>query len=215
VPAATGTESPYELVLGERLSELHPRLQAYFRGIPSGRRGVGHGTFTRVGTRRRWLWPALWVLARQGVLFPVWASDVQFTVVNRAIRSHDGQVAVAAVRTFHFATGDRSMVDAVTTDRGGLTDYLGHHRRYRAGFTASVSGGTLVMVSTGMSVRLGNRWLAVPRMLAPVVTLTERFDDPTGRQHVEVITTVPGIGTVYEYAGSFEYGIVADSGGVT
>jgi hypothetical protein len=212
VPADTGTESPYERVLGERITALHPGLQAYFRGIPTGFRGVGTGTFTRVGTPRRWLWPILWVLARQGVLFPVWAADVPFTVVNRS--SLDGNVpTVSAVRTFHFDAGDRRMVDAVTVTESALTDYLGIRRRYRAGFDASVVEGVLVMTSSGVAIRLGNRWLTVPRFLAPVVSLTERYEDATERQHVEVVTSVRGIGRIYEYAGSFRYELVQDEGG--
>jgi hypothetical protein len=213
VPAETRAESPYERVLGERISQLHPGLQAYFQGIPDGHHGVGTGTFARVGTPRRWLWPILWVLGRQGVLFPVWASQVPFTVVNRGIRGAIDRTAVAAVRTFHFASGDRRMVDEVTADATGLIDHLGTRRRYRAGFDASVVSGNLVMTSTNLAVRLGKVWLAVPGFLAPVVSLSERFDDAAGRQHVEVITTVRGLGRVYEYAGSFEYALVPEKKG--
>jgi hypothetical protein len=217
VPAEARAESPYERVLGERFPQLHPGLQAYFQGVPDGRHGVGTGTFARVGTPRRWLWPILWMLGRQGVLFPVWAGQVPFTVVNRGIgstiRGYAGRTAVAAVRTFHFASGDRRMVDEVTADATGLVDHLGIRRRYRARFDASVVAGNLVMTSTNLAVRLGRLWLAVPGFLAPVVRLSERFDDATGRQHVEVITTVRGLGRVYEYGGSFEYAIVPKNKG--
>ena len=204
--------SPYELVLGERISQLHPRLQTYFRGIPDGFHGVGAGTFTRVGTPRRWLWPILWVLARQGVLFPVWASDVPFTVVNRGIRGSNGRVAVNAVRTFHFDFGDRHMVDAVTADATGLADYLGVRRRYRARFEVSVVGGQLVLASTAVAVRLGKLWVTAPGFLAPMVTLSERYDDVNERQHVEVITSMRGLGRIYEYAGSFDYELRPNKG---
>jgi hypothetical protein len=213
VPPSTAAESPYERVLGERIFQLHPGLQAYFRGIPAGYRGVGTGMFSTVGTSRRWLWPALWVLARQGVLFPVWERDVPFTVVNRGIRGSSGQVAVTAVRTFRLPSGDRHMMDAVTASASGLTDYLGIRRRYRARFEVSVVGGALAMTSTAVAVRFGRLWLRVPPLIAPIVTLSERYDDAAGRQHVEVITSVRGLGRVYEYAGSFEYALVQEEGG--
>jgi hypothetical protein len=197
--------SPYEQVLGDRASTLHPGLQAYFAGIPVGWLGTGTGTFQTVGTPRRWLWPVLWVLERQGILFPVWERDVPFSVVNRSSRDRDGTVAVTAVRTFRTTARTRRMVDAITAEGAELVDDLGYRRRYRARFAVSVESGALKMTTTGVAVRLRNTWLTVPRRLAPVVTLTERFHEQTGLQHVAVVTTMPGIGRVYEYAGSFVY----------
>ena len=88
-------DSPWRAALGEDFARLHPRLLAYFSAIPAGRVGRGTGTFDRVGTSRRWLWPVLRVLERRRILFPVWERDVAFTVENRA--DHSG---VSAVRTF-------------------------------------------------------------------------------------------------------------------
>lgn len=205
MPTGSVPDSPYGLALGGRFAELHPRLSGYFGPIPSGWVGEGSGVFTTVGTPRRWLWPLLAVLERQGVLFPVWETDVPFTVLNRPVQN--GEVAVAAVRTFHTRKRDRQMVDAVTAHGAVLVDYLGRHRRYRTQLAASVEGGALVMSSTGMAIRIRNSWLAVPRWVAPVVSLTERFDDQSGRQHVAVVVTIPGLGRVYEYAGFFDYGL--------
>lgn len=218
MPREQVSRSPYERVLGDTLSDLHPRLQTYFRGIPLGHHGAGVGTFQSVGTPRRWLWPVLWVLERQGVLFPVWEEEVPFTVVNRPVRDADesvavGENAVAAVRTFRTRARDRRMVDSISADGTELVDYLGFRRRYRARFEASVVTGTLAMSTTGLAVRIRTSWLAVPRWLAPVVTLTERFDEQSALQHVTVITTMPGLGRVYEYAGSFEYELRPDARG--
>ena len=44
------------------------------------------GTFDRVGTPRRWLWPVLRVLQRRRILFPVWEHDVPFTIENARTR---------------------------------------------------------------------------------------------------------------------------------
>ncbi|WP_394768763.1 DUF4166 domain-containing protein [Lacisediminihabitans sp.] len=94
--AAPGDGSPYRAVVGGALDGLHPRLRAYFGAIPVGSLGRGEGVFDVVGTPRRWLWPALWVLGRQGVLFAVWQRDVPFTVINRPIVDAAGRTAVAA-----------------------------------------------------------------------------------------------------------------------
>ena len=106
----TAERSPWEAALGDAVSQLHPRLRAYFSPIPAGHVGRGRGTFDVVGTPRRWLWPALWVLGLDGVVFPVWERDVAFTVENR----WDGGILRAA-RTFHFRGGIRVMTDAMTS----------------------------------------------------------------------------------------------------
>lgn len=213
MPPERVSRSPYELALGDQISELHPRLQSYFRGIPHGWHGAGAGTFQTVGTPRRWFWPVLWVLERQGVLFPVWEREVPFTVLNRPVCDADGNAAVAATRTFRTRARHRRMVDAITAEGADLVDYLGFHRRYRAHLAASVGAGALAMSTTGLAVRIRNTWLTVPRWIAPVVTLTERFDERSGLQQVAVITTMPVIGRVYEYAGSFEYELRQDARG--
>lgn len=209
-----GTGSPYEVVLGSQIAHLHPRLQAYFRGIPDGHHGAGSGVFATVGTPRRWLWPVLWILARQGVLFPVWEREVPFNVVNLPTTDPSGHTAVSAMRTFRLPAGDRNMVDAITSDGKTLIDYLGTQRRYRGHFASSVDTGRLQLSMTRLGVRIRTRWVTVPRWVSPTVTLTERFDDESDRQHVDVVATMPVLGRIYEYAGSFDYELRPNDGRV-
>jgi hypothetical protein len=196
--------SPYESALGVDLGDLHPRLRAYVAAIPAGRHGIGRGTFERVGTPRRWLWPVLALLAQDGVLFPVWEHDVSFRVVNRP-----GPGRIDAVRRFEFPAGSRDMVDAIGVDAAGLTDRLGRSGRLEARLHASIVDGALHLDSGRIYLHLLGRRLAVPGWCAPRVRLVERFDDTDQRQHVRVTVTVPPIGSVYEYAGSFRYSIEA------
>ena len=202
--------SPYELVLGDALEVLHPRLRAYFSAIPAGHRGYGEGTFDVVGTPRRWLWPVLWLLGSQRILFPVWQKNVPFTVTNIATTDAAGRVAVAATRTFRFPGGERSMVDAITATPTGLVDFLGSPERIEAHLTAIVVNGELHMSSTVVRARLGRLWLRVPAAFAPVVALTERFDDASDRQRVSVVLSSGLLGKLYEYSGTFRYSIVGD-----
>jgi hypothetical protein len=197
--------SPYEAVFGELLEGLHPRLMAYFTAIPLGSVGVGTGTFDVVGTPRRWLWPVLWVLGRQGVMFPAWQRDVPFTVLNHPVVDARGFVAVVATRTFHFAKGDRRMRDAITAEPAGLVDHLGIARRYGSELSGVIEDGALRLSSTGLALRMGDRCIRIPRMIAPIVTLLERFDDETDSQHVSVTIDLPLLGRLYEYSGSFLY----------
>lgn len=183
--------TPYETTLD--LSALHPRLATYFTVGGSGR---GEGVFDTVGSPRRWLWPVLWVLGRQGVVFPYWGGPVPFTVTNTPM-----DAALAATRTFHFPTGDRSMVDLMSAAGGRLHDELGVARRYRAQLSGRVVDGALVLASTCLSLRLGRVYLPLPAR----VEVTERWDDTRGQQHVSAVITAPLVGRVYEYAGHFTY----------
>jgi hypothetical protein len=199
--------SPYETVLGDAIAQLHPRLMTYFGAIPPGSAGVGTGTFDVVGTPRRWLWPMLWVLGRQGVIFPAWQRDVSFTVLNYPVVDARGHAAVVAIRIFHFEKGDRRMRDAITAEPDGLVDHLGIVRRYVSALSGSVVGGSLRLTSTALSIRVGEGRIRIPRVIAPIVTLVESFDDDTGLQHVSVTVDIPLLGRLYEYSGSFRYEI--------
>lgn len=202
--------SPYEAAMGDALDRLHPRLRPYFSAVPAGSVGRGSGTFAVVGTPRRWLWPVLRLLGRQGVLFAVDRRDVPFRVENRPSTAVGGAVAVTAVRTFAFADGPRRMVDEIAARGDGLEDHLGHRRRWSARLRATVVDGALTMVSTNTALRLGPVDLRVPRIVAPRVTLHESFDDSVGRQRVSVVLDSPALGRLYEYTGHFDYEVVAD-----
>ena len=223
------TRSPYELSASDDvLAALHPRLRTYFGAVPTGHVGRGSGVFTVVGTPRRWLWPVLGVLARDAVVFPVWEHDVPFTVENRPVHVRRGRSgrsgmaadrearpAVRAHRTFHFAGGDRTMVDAITAEPEGLVDHLGRHSRVSALLAVTVpatgpDAGALRLVSTRVSVHaLGREW-RLPAALSPRVVLTERFDDDADVQRVSLTLSAVGLGTLYRYEGAFRYSVVPE-----
>ncbi len=171
--------------------------------------GVGVGVFDVVGTRRLWLWPALALLGRAGILFPGWGHAVPFTVLNYPVIDHDDNPVVLARRTFHFRLGDRTMTDAITADRHGLVDHLGMARRVSARLAASVIDGDLTLESTSVFVRIGRLSIPIPRSITPVVHLRERFDDDTQLQHVSLTVDSPQLGRLYEYSGSFTYALVS------
>lgn len=196
-------QSPYARALGERIDDLHPRLRAYFEAIPEGAVGVGDGVFQRVGTPRRWLWPLLRLLERRGVLAARWERDVPFRVENRTIASR-----AIGERTFHFAGGPWVMRDAVALTRHGrVVDELGEPGLVAACFDVEVQEGALRLTSRAVGVRLGRLRLRIPRPLAPIVRLTERFDDAEERQRVALTVDAPVVGRLYEYRGDFRYRI--------
>ena len=204
--------SPYQAVLGDDLAGLHPRLQAYFSAIPAGHHGFGRGVFDAVGTPRRWLWPALALLSRTGVVFPVWQHDVPFTVVNRPAGDPSRQ-AVTGDRFFALRQGGRHMRDVISADGSGpgsgsgLRDRLGAPPRLDTELAASVVEGTLRLRSTRVAFLVGGLRIPLPGRISPVVELTESFDDALGAQRVSLTVRAPLVGTIYQYAGSFRYEI--------
>lgn len=196
--------SPWQLALGERYGDLHPRLVAYFAPIPAGFVGQGSGVFERAGSPHRWLRPLLALLADEGVLFPEWQRDVPFTVINRP-----SATGVRAERTFLFDGGARAMRDHVVFVRGSLVDLLGADRRGRsriqAHLTADVVGGAVELRSSRVLVRLCGHHLELPAAIRPVVTLHEEWDDGIGAQRITLALDAPLFGRIYEYSGTFTY----------
>ena len=197
--------SPYRAVLGPAFEELHPRLRAYFDAIPPGSTGSGRGVFDTVGTPRRWLWPALAVFARAHVMFPVWECAVPFTVENLPAVSADGGPAVRAVRRFELRGRVLEMRDEIGVDGWMIVDRLGSPVLAEASFSARVIDGGLRLTSRRVALRIGGVRVAIPRAVAPVVALTERYDDERDAQAVSIVVRVPLIGRVYQYAGTFRY----------
>lgn len=197
--------SPYRAVLGPAFDELHPRLRAYFDAIPDGSAGTGRGVFDTVGTPRRWLWPVLAVFGRAHVMFPVWERAVPFTVENVPVKSADGGPAVRAVRRFVLRGRVLDMRDEIGVDGWMIVDRLGSPVLVEALFSALVIDGAIRLTSRRVAVRVGRLRIVVPRAVAPVVALTERYDDERDAQSVSVVVRVPLIGRVYQYAGTFRY----------
>lgn len=196
----TRARSPWQRALGAGVDQLDPGLRTYFSAIEPGFVGKGKGTFTSVGTPRRWLWPLLAVLALDDIVFAVWEHDVPFTVQNRP--GPGG--TVRATRTFHFASGDRTMVDTTGISAAGLVDRLGRRGLVEAQLSASVVGGALRLTSHGITLRLGP--IRVPLgLLSPRVTLVEQREGVM--QHVSLRLYAPLVGLVYQYEGNFTYHI--------
>jgi hypothetical protein len=100
------------------------------------------------------------------------------------------------------------MRDAVAlTQHGRVVDELGEPGLIAACFDVETDGGALRLTSRAVGVRLGPLRVRIPRLIAPVVRLTERFDDALDRQRVSLTVDAPLVGRVYEYRGDFRYRI--------
>jgi len=195
-------QSPYRRAIGGQFSQLHPVLQQYFSAIPAEHVGRGEGVFTKVGTPRRWLWPLLRLFEKRGVIYAGWAQNVPFRIANRTIASR-----ACAEREFDLPGRTWIMRDAVVVRNGRVIDELGEPGTVVASFDVDVRNHALTLTSHQVGLRLGNLRLQIPRFLAPVVHLTERFDDERGQQNVALTITAPLFGLIYEYDGWFTYRI--------
>lgn len=99
------------------------------------------------------------------------------------------------------------MVDSITTDASGLVDRLGTLGRLETRLRPRIVDGALHLDSVAVVLRLAGLRLALWPVLAPRVSLVERFDDETDRQQVRVTVSAPVLGRLYEYAGSFRYSV--------
>ncbi|TSI13896.1 DUF4166 domain-containing protein [Brevibacterium aurantiacum] len=197
------TRSPYERALGSQLPELHPVLQRYFAAIPPGSVGIGEGIFERFGTERWWLRPLFGWLARRRVIVPGMHHKVPFRIENRTVAGYQ-----TAARTLELESSTWTMVDAVSlSESGRVVDKLGRPALVEAAFDVAADDGGLSLSSRGVTVRLGAIRLPVPKVIRPVIALSERFDAEAARQYVRLTVHVPALGRVYEYTGSFTYRI--------
>ncbi|MFG6476626.1 DUF4166 domain-containing protein [Microbacterium sp. P06] len=191
-PSGEDARSVYQRVLGERFTQLDPQLRTYFGALPPGAVGRGEGVYAVAGSRHRWLWPVLAVLAWRRVLFPELGTDVPFTVQNTA--GADG--TLSAVRTFSFPRVERRMEDTMRVVDGRFVDGLGRRRGLVVEMELSVEAGSVKMRSRRVWVRIAGRHLPLGRLAR--VTLHERADaaEP-GRQHVDVRISLPLLGEVF------------------
>lgn len=189
--------SVYQAVLGARFTELDPRLRAYFGPIPVGAVGIGEGTFEVAGAAITLLRPAFVVLAWRRVLFPEDEQDVPFTVRNEG--EPDG--TLRAVRTFRFRRRERVMLDRMHAVEGAIVDRLGRRGGLEVRLTATVIDAGLRLRSDRLAWRLAGRRIPLPPFAEVVVD--ERIAD--GRQRVDAVVRLRGIGTAFRYRGSFTY----------
>ncbi|WP_246837263.1 DUF4166 domain-containing protein [Salinibacterium sp. UTAS2018] len=188
--------SVYRRVLGAELDELAPELRPYFDG--GQRVGVGSGVFEVAGSPLRILKPVLVLMAWQRILFPEYARDVPFDVVNSP--TADG--ALGAVRTFHFAGRDRVLQDEMRVVDGHLHDFLGRQGGFEVRMVLTVTDGRMQLRSGRQWLHLAGRRLRIPALAT--VTVDESWAD--GQQHVDVRLATPLLGDWFRYSGHFTYG---------
>lgn len=189
------TGSVYERVLGADLELLVPELRADFVGGHGV--GTGSGVFDVAGCRLAILRPLLAYLAHQRILFPEFARDVPFDIVNTPTESGE----LDALRTFHLPGRDRALEDTMRVVDGHLHDFMGNRRGLEVRMALSITDGFLTMRSDRQWVRFLGIRVRIPQFAT--VTVSESWAD--GRRHIDVRLRTAVIGEWFRYAGSFTY----------
>tara|TARA_R110002020_G_scaffold152794_9_gene331442 strand:- start:64118 stop:64714 length:597 start_codon:yes stop_codon:yes gene_type:complete len=189
------SDSVYRRVLGVELDTLAPELRPYFDG--GQRIGVGSGVFEVAGSPLRILKPVLAFMAWQRILFPEYARDVPFDVVNTP--TSDGRLS--AVRTFHFAGRDRPLQDEMRVVDGRLHDFLGRRGGFEVRLALTVADGRMRLRSDRQWLNVAGLRIRIPALAT--VTVDESWSD--GAQHVDVRLRTPLLGDWFRYAGHFTY----------
>jgi hypothetical protein len=188
-------QSVYRRVLGKTINELRPELRTYFAG--GAKVGIGSGVFEVAGCQRRILRPVLRLMAARRILFPEFARDVPFDIVNRPTE-HDG---LDGVRTFHLPGRDRPLEDTMRVIGGELHDFMGARRSFEIRLALTIRDGMLTMRSTRQWLHVGPARIRLPQLAT--VTVDESWAE--GRQHVDVRLRSPVLGEWFRYSGSFSY----------
>lgn len=187
-------ESVYRRVLGSDIHTLPGSLRNYFDGGAVGR---GRGVFDVAGTPIRLFRPLLSLMARQRILFPEYATNVPFDIVN----TPTGDGGLDAVRTFHFPRRERPLEDSMRVVGGYLHDFMGRRRGFEIRMLLAVVEGGLVMRSDRQWLNVGRLRIPLPRVAR--VSVTESTSE--GVQHVDVRLHSPLIGDWFRYSGTFTY----------
>lgn len=187
------TASIFRRALGDDFARLHPQLQRYF-DPPDGARG--EGVFDEAGSRLRWLVPMWRMLARFGLLFPDYGTNVPFTV--RMVPLSPGRVATT--RRLQFPAGEREVADETHLVSGRLVDVHARGRLLVHMHPEVLDDGSLAMTARQTRLRVASVLVWVP---AVPVTLTQRWDETGQCFHIDVRVRMPLLGEVFGYRGSF------------
>lgn len=167
----------------------------------------------RIWHRPAWLWPIFWLLTRPSILFPEVGIDVPATMLIVAGRDRRGQPCQRWDRTFAFRTPRRfDAVMGFDPERGQVVELFG--RRELLEITWDVHfhpPDTMEIATRRVALRLGRHRLPIPRPLCVAVRAEERAvrDDLIT---IDLKLSVPLLGTIFGYEGSFRLRRIARSG---
>lgn len=195
----------FERSVGTDWHELHPQIQERY-GIAAAeeRTAVGTGEMSRL-TSNVVAFPALWLGTVDDFLFPEGGSDIPFRMTSDAFIDGDGREALFLNR--HFGTDPpRNFVDTLrwNPERDCITNLFGRTGHLAADLHSRVDDGTLVLELGKQWLRVGGRYLTVPRPLAVTGSVRDWYDDAAGEFNVAIDVQNPLVGRIFGCRGQFQ-----------
>lgn len=204
-------ESLYQQVLGERFKQLQPQLQSYFSlCVGSGAYGEGAGRFDVVGCPLPWLRPLLAPATAENTFFPEYGFNIPFRISNYAHLDPSGRSALTAKRSIDFPRRTRVFEDTTSLTEDGAVDYLGRHRRMLTDLLMEVTpDGHLRMISANSRLAAPAALVRLPKLFDTKAYMEQWWDAADEKFHIQTRVIAPLLGTVFVYAGSFDYRLYA------
>jgi hypothetical protein len=194
-PPAT---SPYQRVLGDDFGGLAPQLRERLAPPAPDSVGLSFG-IVRAGSRSRLLRPVLRLLSSRRIAFAAFSTAARVSVTTVP---GPGE-GLSRGRAFHLSGAEYLIEDTLHVVDGQPHVFFGRSRALEIALRPTVTDGGLTLVSTGVWVHVGPVRVPVPALVTPRAIVTERVVDDAVR--VEAHVTVPGLGEIFEYAGSLDH----------
>lgn len=166
------------------------------------------GRMHRVWHRPMWLWPVFWLLAAGDTFFPETGHDIPARLTITAGRDEHGEPHQIWHRTFYFPKKrQRQYQSQMTYDprQALVSEWQGPHQMLQemaqVWFTPPL---TLEFLTVQSRVRLGRRWITLPRrwwVTAHVVEVAH--PEQAEVTDVRLTITHPVFGPVFGYEGTF------------
>lgn len=194
----------YEYVLQQNYSRLHPLLQArYSEGIGQTQRVEGEMRVVENGAALAT--PLLYAAQPTKFMFAEQGEHIPFKLQTTSKDVGDA-IEIQWQRAFYFpnATRHYNTLMVVQKDGNEVLDYNGDGRFFASKMTLNVTAeGDLVMRSVAQYVRLGNRFVQLPRALEGRGMALESVDAATGALTIAVCVYNPLIGVIKQYRGNY------------
>jgi len=209
--------SIYERALGEKLKQLHPRIQERF-GFSSrdSIASIGKGVMEEIWRGPFFTLPFLYVGTWRRIMFPERAKSVPFAINTYAYIDEYGRETVTWIR--EFATSTPRRFDAYmifSAQRGKIVDVLGTHQHLAVDIDLDVDErGGLKLRSGPQRFYEGPIAFNFPMSFSGIANVCEWFEESDGRFHIEVDVRNPIWGPLFGYRGSFHTETVRLNGAI-
>lgn len=204
--STTGSDSPFEGVLGDRLGELPEPFRIQFLvGPDSGYVAVLEGTMESIWVRPRWLFPLFRVLGLLKLLPRQTGRDVAVTLHITGERTRDGRSQQVWRRRFGFARPDRmTTVSEYDAERDAVVDLLGPLRAFEITWDVKFAPpDSLTLTGIGWRLRLGRFAIPLPSKLIGTPVVHHEVVPQSGDVRISFANSVPLLGKVFGYEGTF------------